>query len=121
MRHPADATVLPQVFGNAWETCRCDFLWQEPKWDQLVDWWHPDLRAGMVYFDSWDELKGMIDNSTGEAQPGLVKRCKAAKEASAKIMVKERERTLAAYRQLLLRVAQGGGKNWQRRLRRLLG
>jgi hypothetical protein len=109
--------LLPQLYNNTWETCRCDFLWHLPEWQSLVDWWHPDLQEGLLYFDSWRELQGMLDGSTGEALPRLIKRGEAAKAAAARIMAREQQKSLAAFRRLLLRVAQGGrpGGGYSRR------
>jgi hypothetical protein len=100
--------LLPQLYNNTWETCRCDFLWQLPEWQGLVDWWHPDLREGIVYFESWEHLASMLDRTTGEALPVLLKHGAAAKVAAARIMAREQQKSLGAFKRLLLRAAQAG-------------
>lgn len=95
------AYLIPTV--RFYTELQTNIMWRQEifiheNWADLCEWWHPDFKDAIIYFDSWDELVKITTDA------GFPQRSEAAKKKAVSIMEVIRAKSLADWRQIFATV-----------------
>jgi hypothetical protein len=85
---------------GSWRDCRCDHIFNRTDWSQLAEWWNKDFKDLFLYFNSWQQLKDMLDD------PHLAQRTAPLKRKAIQRVAKLRHETLLGYKEIFDEIYQ---------------